>query len=260
VTPAIYFPYTVAIISSISLNSISSNTDFEHPISSSLRMEILPTTPGKRKSPNESSDTHSHPSTVELFYDWPSDRKIPLEDATVVYINTMVEAKKRSIGDKIAAVREAMAHLLQRFWTLDGPACAKKHPRERMRTKSHINAVFGAKDLPDAEKINVVRAAAIHLLQCFTAVIERNAPGSVGSDTLESHIRYLRASDEASISISKKTRIVVNATLYLLEEFCLVDPNTCMTVCEDENGSDTGIGCGLTGERVFHATASGAGD
>ena len=223
-------------------------------------MEIPPATPGKRKSPNESSDTHSHPSTVELFYDWPSDRKISPEDATVVYINTMVEARKLSIEDKIVAVREAVAHLLQRFWTLDGPAYAKKLSHERMRTKSHINAVFGAKGLPNAEKISVVRAAAIHLVQCFTAVIERTAPSSVGSETLEGHIGYLRASDEASISISKKTRIVVNATLYLLEEFCLVDPNTCMTVCEDENGSDTGIGCGLTGERVFHATASGAGD
>ncbi|KAI4612128.1 uncharacterized protein J4E87_010318 [Alternaria ethzedia] len=207
-------------------------------------MEILPVTPGKRKSPDESSDTHSHPSTVELFYDWPSDRKIPPEDATVVYINTMVEAKKLSIGDKIAAVREAVAHLLQRFWTLDGPECARKRPHHRMRTKSHINAVFGAKELPNAEKISIVRAAAIHLLQCFTAVIERNAPSSVGSETLEGHIDYLRASDEASVSISKKTKIVVNATLYLLEEFCLIDPNTCMTVCEDENGSDRGIGCG----------------
>ncbi|KAI4607407.1 hypothetical protein J4E83_009590 [Alternaria metachromatica] len=206
-------------------------------------MEILPATPGKRKSPSESSDTHSHPSTVELFYDWPSDRKIPPEDATVVYINTMVEAKKLSIGYKIAAVREAVAHLLQRFWTLDGPACARKRTHHRMRTKSHINAVFGAKELPNAEKISVVRAAAIHLLQCFTAVIVRTTPSSVGSETLGGHIGYLRASDEASISISKKTKIVVNATLYLLEEFCLIDPNTCMTVCEDENGSDTGIGC-----------------
>lgn len=244
VTPAIYFPYTVAIISSISLNSICSNTDFEHLISSSLRMEILPATPGKRKSPNESSDTHSHPSTVELFYDWPSDRKIPPEDATVVYINTMVEAKKLSIGNKIAAVREAVAHLLQRFWTLDGPACPMKRPHDRMRTKSHINAVFGAKELPNADKISVVHAAAIHIVQCFTAVIEKTAPGSVSSETLECHIGNLRASDEASISISKKTKIIVNATLYLLEEFCLIDPNTCMTVCEDENGSDTGTGCG----------------
>ena len=223
-------------------------------------MEILPATPGKRKSPSESSNTHSHPSTVELFYDWPSDRKIPLEDATVVYINTMVEAKKLSIKDKIVALREAVAHLLQRFWTLDGPAYAKKHPHERMRTKIHINAVFDAKELPIPEKIDVVHAAAIHLLQCFRAAIERTALGSVGSETLESHIRHLRASDEDSISISKKTKIVVNATLYLLEEFCMIDPNTCMTVCEYENEFDTGIGCGVTGDRIFHATASGAGD
>jgi hypothetical protein len=70
--------------------------------------------PGKRKSPNESPPTSSHPSIVELFYDWRSDRTIPPVDATVVYINTVVEAQRLSIEGNIVTVRQAAAHLLQR--------------------------------------------------------------------------------------------------------------------------------------------------
>jgi hypothetical protein len=80
-------------------------------------MDLAPVTPGNVSRPTNllpPLPTLSHPSIVELFYDWRSDRTIPPVDATVVYINTVVEAKRLSIEGNIVTVRQAAAHLLQR--------------------------------------------------------------------------------------------------------------------------------------------------
>lgn len=140
----------------------------------------------------------------------------------------MADAKKLPIIDHINMLHKAVSHLLPHQWKIDSTMNKDIYLDDLDVTERYIDAVFRARESPNGEKIQFNLAAVDHLLLPIQTRIGRapsDLPGP--ADTTESHIRHVSCTDGACIS--KKTKVALNATMYLLENICIIDPpKTCM--------------------------------